>query len=113
LSLARHADVFTELAPQFCLVHAQFAHLLGRDQAAMRSYQACASLLVPGSELGVVLEICTLACEGGFVGLLTDKAKANRVRSLVERSKSSSNASLASVALFMGSLIEPNRIASK
>lgn len=81
--------------------------------AALRSYRACEALLVPGSELGLVVEICRLACEGGFMGLLSDHSKAEKVRSLVERCKASSAASLSATGQFMASLIESNRVASK
>lgn len=79
----------------------------------MRSYRACSALLVHGSEMGLIVEMCVLACQGGFMGLLGDRARAERVRSLVERCKSSSNAALSASGQFMGSLIEANRIASK
>ena len=113
LKLARENNLFTSLAPHFCLARAQFAHLLGRDQAASKAYDACLALLVPGSEMGLVIEICSLACQGGLSGLLQDDARAAQVRNLADRCRTSSNASIAATGHFLASLLEPNRIASK
>ena len=113
VDLARTSDIFPGFAPHFCFVHAQFAHLLGRDQAAVRSYQACSTLLVPGSELGLLVEICQAACKGIFSRLLLRPEDTRYVRNLTERCKSSSNATLCASAHFMSSFLEDNRVASK
>lgn len=113
MSLSRRAGILDRYAPQISLLFGQMAHFLGHDSLALSHYSNCTSLLVPGSELGLIVEICALACNGRLVNLAGDLDTSARVRKLAERCRASSNADLAATGHFMGSLVEANRIASK
>ena len=113
MRLAQHNDVFGSLAPHICLVQAQLAHLLGQDQVALKWYRACSSLLKPGSELGLLVDINKYACEGLLENLGEDPSRASHVRQVAEKCRASSNSGLVAAGYFLGSLAEPNRVASK
>ncbi|KAK4685187.1 hypothetical protein P7C73_g4969, partial [Tremellales sp. Uapishka_1] len=115
IDLARTHRIIDSLVPHLCIVRAQYAHLLGNVAAASRYYEACRASILPGSELGIIIDICQLAAEGSLVGLLDgqDHMRQDEVTSLSEKSRQTSNANLQAAGYFLASLTDPNRATSK
>jgi hypothetical protein len=106
-------DLLVDLAPQLCLLYAQFAHLLGYDSAATRYYLACKNLIVPGSELGLIVNIGLLGALGHLANVASDHGRQTVVNDLVDRCAGGSSAGLNAVGFFLASLTDSNLTLSK
>jgi len=106
IDLLRDNDLFIPLAPHLLLLYAQYAHLVGQSSAAERYYRACQSVLQPGSELGLIIEIGLFGCQGKFERVLSDTNTRQEIESLIEHCRTPSNAVLSTTGFFLSSLIE-------
>lgn len=100
-------------APHICLLYGQFAHLLGYRRPAARCYRSCLALIKPGSELGLVTDVCLHAVEEKLVRLQEDDTRREDVQSLAERCRASMSAGLTAVEHLLRSLTEAERVAAK
>ncbi|CAD6588699.1 MAG: hypothetical protein TREMPRED_005127, partial [Tremellales sp. Tagirdzhanova-0007] len=113
VEILRAQNIWQTHAPQLCLLYAQFAHLLGREQAALRCYRACQALIKPGSELGLVVAISMFAAAGKLVNALEDHSRRGEIQALAARCRASGSAGLIATGYLLGSLTEVERVASK
>ncbi|ORY27685.1 hypothetical protein BCR39DRAFT_537919 [Naematelia encephala] len=109
INLARASGIFVTLGPQLCLVKAQYAHILGRTTAAERYYRACASLILPGSELSQIVEIGLI----GALGSVELDTKRDEIVEIANKCRASTIAGLEMAGYLLSSLVDPNRASSK
>lgn len=93
---------FTTYAPNLCLLHGQFAQLLGRSTSATRYYRACQRLINPDSEMSLVAQASLLAT-----------SSSDKTAELAQRCLDSSNASILFAGHFFASVVEKKRSEAK
>ena len=113
IAMARCIDMFPILAPHICLVQAQFGHLFGKEHSAASHYRTAQVLLRESTEMGLVVEICSISASARLIHLHRDPTLLQEVTVLADTCRASSNANIAACGYFLGSLIEQNRIGSK
>lgn len=109
----RACNLFQTHLPQLALLYAQFAHVLGRKEVAVRYYRAAQATIVPGSELRLIVDIGLLAANGDFEDLKGNHDRALKLNILADQCRSGSNALLHGVGNFLSSITDPERVSSK
>lgn len=101
------------LHPHLCFLHAQYAQLLGYEIIALRYYQAALNMLVPGTELGLLIQACMLGVRGAFEASTHDHVPVAEVHDLAHKCKRSTSAMLAVVGHFLLAFSDKNLMLSK
>jgi hypothetical protein len=101
------------LLPHLCVVHAQLAQLLGVDKLAIRYYEAALKMMVPGNELGLMVQASILGTRGTFEHVQENHQMVSHINALGEKCKSSSSALLQIVGGVLLSVTEGNHHLAK
>ncbi|TXT11000.1 hypothetical protein VHUM_01751 [Vanrija humicola] len=109
----RRCNLFNSHLPQLSLLYAQFTHVLGLSDSAVRYYRAAQSMITPGSELRLVVDVGLLSASGGLEGLRDSHERSQYVNMLADACRSGNNALLSAVGSFLSSLTETERVISK
>lgn len=72
---------------------------------AARYYQAALAQLLPGSDLGIVLAVNALACDGSFDAPLSVNSDNSGIDTVVHQALASSSATISAIGSFLSSLI--------
>lgn len=102
---------FTHLH-QAALLYGHLLHSLGNKQA-IRYYKAAQGLLVPGSEMRLIVGINLLAAEGGLEGIQSNLERTAQVNMMADHCRAGTNGALLAVGHFLSSLTDPERVSSK
>lgn len=109
----RRCHLFNSHLPQLSLLYAQFTHILGLSDNAVRYYRAAQSMITPGSELRLVVDVGLLSASGGLEGLRDSHERSQYVNMLADACRTGNNAMLSAVGSFLSSLTETERVISK
>jgi hypothetical protein len=88
-------------------------HSIGLPDQAVRYYKAAQGLLVPGSEMRLIVDINLMAAEGGFSNLHTNLDRAAQVNVMADQCRAGTNGALNAVGFFLLSLTDHERVSSK
>lgn len=109
-----HANrLFLTHSHQLALLYGHFMHALGINEQAARYYKAAQGLLVPGSEMRLIVDINLMAAQRGFENLQADQARTTAVNIMADQCRAGTNGALNAVGFFLSSLTDPERVSSK
>lgn len=98
---------------QLALLYGHFMHAIGMNQQAQRYYKAAQGLLVPGSEMRLIVDINLMAAQWGFENLQSDLQRTATVNMMADQCRAGTNGALKAVGFFLSSLTDPERVSSK